>query len=39
MIKTLAGEASKQWTATFNPRPLTVEDFAALYESAFERRK
>ncbi|MBI2947804.1 MAG: iron-containing alcohol dehydrogenase [Verrucomicrobia bacterium] len=38
MIKTLAKEAAKQWTATFNPRPLTVDDFAALYEAAFERR-
>ncbi|MBM3837993.1 MAG: iron-containing alcohol dehydrogenase [Verrucomicrobia bacterium] len=38
MIKTLAKEASKQWTATFNPRPLTVDDFAALYEAAFRPR-
>ncbi|MEA3209767.1 MAG: alcohol dehydrogenase [Chthoniobacter sp.] len=28
----LAGEAAKQWTATFNPRPITAEDFEQLYE-------
>ena len=38
MTKTLAKEAAKQWTAAFNPRPLTVEDFAALYEAAFQPR-
>jgi len=30
----LAEMAMKQWTAQFNPRPLTVEDFAALYRAA-----
>jgi alcohol dehydrogenase len=36
MIPTLAEEASKQWTATFNPRPVTQDDFISLYEAAFE---
>jgi alcohol dehydrogenase len=31
----LAAMAAKQWTAQFNPRPLTVEDFEALYRAAF----
>ena len=38
MIGTLAQEASKQWTASFNPRPVSVHDFEALYEAAFSRR-
>jgi alcohol dehydrogenase len=38
MIPTLAEEAAKQWTATFNPRPITARDFADLYEQAFEAR-
>lgn len=37
-IKLLAEEAAKQWTATFNPRAITVADFVALYEAAFEKR-
>ena len=37
-IKTLAAEAAKQWTAGFNPRPVTEADFVQLYEAAFERR-
>jgi len=28
----LARQAAKQWTATFNPRPVTAEDFERLYE-------
>lgn len=32
----LAAEAASQWTAQFNPRPLEVGDFAALYRAAFE---
>jgi len=28
----LAKEAAQQWTATFNPRPITAEDFEQLYE-------
>jgi alcohol dehydrogenase len=30
----LAAEAAKQWTATFNPRPITAEDFEELYVEA-----
>jgi alcohol dehydrogenase len=37
-IKTLAAEAARQWTASFNPRPVTEADFVALYEAAFEPR-
>jgi alcohol dehydrogenase len=38
LIPTLAEEAAKQWTASFNPRRVTVEDFVKLYETAFEPR-
>ncbi len=31
----LAAEAAKQWTAAFNPRPVTEKDFLALFEAAF----
>ncbi len=31
-FRELAAQAAKQWTATFNPRPITAEDFEALYE-------
>lgn len=31
----LAAMAAKQWTAQFNPRPVTVADFEALYRAAF----
>ncbi len=37
-IKILAAEASRQWTASFNPRALTEADFVKLYEAAFEKR-
>jgi alcohol dehydrogenase len=37
LIPTMAVEATKQWTGTFNPRPLTVESFQDLYENAFEK--
>jgi alcohol dehydrogenase len=37
-IPTLAEEASKQWTANFNPRQVTVRDFIQLYETACEPR-
>jgi alcohol dehydrogenase len=37
-IKALAAEAAHQWTANFNPRPVTESDFVSLYESAFEKR-
>lgn len=35
-IQQCAGEAAAQWTARFNPRPLTVDDFRALYTAAAE---
>lgn len=31
----LAENAAKQWTAQFNPRPLTTEDFLNLYRAAW----
>jgi alcohol dehydrogenase len=34
-IPSLAAEAAKQWTASFNPRPIAESDFARLYESVF----
>ncbi|MBM3833182.1 MAG: iron-containing alcohol dehydrogenase [Verrucomicrobia bacterium] len=37
-IPILAEEAAHQWTAGFNPRPIRAEDFAALYEAAFNQR-
>jgi alcohol dehydrogenase len=37
-IKIMAAEAAKQWTATFNPRPISESDFAELYEAAFQPR-
>lgn len=38
MVPTLAEEAAKQWTATFNPRPIAKNDFVKLYEAAFTPR-
>jgi alcohol dehydrogenase len=35
-IPVLAAEAAKQWTATFNPRPVQQADFEKLYADAFE---
>ncbi len=32
---TLSKDASSQWTGTFNPRTVGVDEFADLYESAF----
>ena len=37
-IPTLAEEAAQQWTASYNPRKVSVEDFARLYAAAFEPR-
>jgi alcohol dehydrogenase len=37
-IPKLAEEAARQWTASFNPRPVTVRDFAGLYRSAMQPR-
>jgi len=34
-IDQMAEEASRQWTGTFNPRPLTPNDFSALYRAAW----
>ena len=33
-IPGLAAEAAAQWTAQFNPRPVTAGDFVTLYTSA-----
>ncbi len=33
-LETLAGEAAKQWTATFNPREVSAADLAAIYRAA-----
>jgi alcohol dehydrogenase len=32
----LAGEAARQWTAKFNPRPVTAADLLDLYKAAYE---
>ncbi|MCW5558367.1 MAG: iron-containing alcohol dehydrogenase, partial [Verrucomicrobiae bacterium] len=37
-IPQLAEEAARQWTAQFNPRRCSADDFAALYESAARLR-
>ncbi len=34
-IPTMAAEAARQWTAGFNPRPVSVADFETLYRQAF----
>jgi alcohol dehydrogenase len=39
MIPTLAEEAARQWTATFNPRTVSAKDFAALFHLALEGQK
>lgn len=33
-IEQLANDATQQWTGTFNPRPVSEEDYAALYRAA-----
>lgn len=38
VLATLAEEAARQWTATFNPRSATEKDFRALYEAALHPR-
>jgi alcohol dehydrogenase len=35
VLATLADEAARQWTAGFNPRPVSREDFLRLYEAVF----
>jgi alcohol dehydrogenase len=37
-IPALALEAVKQWTAGFNPRPLTAHEFENLFAAAFKER-
>ncbi len=37
-IPMLAEEAARQWTAGFNPRPVTAADFAAFYTAALDPR-
>lgn len=34
LIPTLAEEAAKQWTGTFNPRPVSIPEFEQLYHAA-----
>jgi alcohol dehydrogenase len=34
ILPLLAEEASQQWTARFNPRPVTEADMLRLYEAA-----
>lgn len=34
----LAAEAARQWTARFNPRPVSASDFEGLYAAALEPR-
>lgn len=36
LLPQLAEEASKQWTAQFNPRPVTAADLLDLYRAAYE---
>jgi len=38
MLPTMAKEAAQQWTASFNPRAVTADDFVKLYEAAFQPR-
>jgi alcohol dehydrogenase len=35
ILRLLAEEANQQWTARFNPRPVTDEDIHALYQAAY----
>jgi alcohol dehydrogenase len=34
IVPLLAEEAAQQWTAQFNPRPVTAVELARLYEAA-----
>jgi len=36
LFSDLAEDATRQWTGQFNPRSMKTEDFAVLYESAFD---
>jgi alcohol dehydrogenase len=33
-VAKLAAEAAGQWTAQFNPRPITASDFETIYAAA-----
>jgi alcohol dehydrogenase len=35
LFPNLAREAAEQWTAKFNPRPVSAADFEQLYTTAF----
>ncbi len=37
LIDELADAAARQWTAQYNPREVTKEDFVCLYKEAFDR--
>ena len=37
-VPKLAKEAARQWTASYNPRPVDVRDFETLYEEALRPR-
>lgn len=37
-IDVLAEDATKQWTGTFNPRPLSQDDFREIYLQTFHRK-
>lgn len=36
LLPTLTSEAAEQWTARFNPREISRDDFASLYRAAFQ---
>ncbi len=38
LIPKLAEAASKQWTASFNPRPVSRHEFEQIYEQSFEAK-
>jgi len=37
-LPALAEEAARQWTARYNPRPVSAQDFIGLYTAAFQPR-
>ncbi|HTN03011.1 MAG TPA: alcohol dehydrogenase, partial [Planctomycetaceae bacterium] len=37
LIPQMAGEAAKQWTGAFNPRPVDATSLEELYRCAFSR--
>jgi alcohol dehydrogenase len=39
LLPVMAEEASRQWTANFNPRPIGADDFRALYQEASSPRR